>query len=126
MSSMTPTIVFRDGAPILALGGSGGMRIAGNVTQMLLCRLAFEQSARSVSLCATLFHPAHGSRLDLLRGPSSSVSAAARSDGPRRANPSRHRRRLHSRADGRMGPRGGALRLEASGDPRKGGVGLVR
>src|SRR5258708_21535150 len=44
VSSMTPTIVFRDGAPVLALGGSGGLRIAANVTQMLLCRLAFGQS----------------------------------------------------------------------------------
>ena len=40
-SSMTPTIVFRDGLPVVALGGSGGMRIPVNVTQVLLCRLVF-------------------------------------------------------------------------------------
>jgi gamma-glutamyltranspeptidase/glutathione hydrolase len=38
---MAPTIVFENGAPILALGGSGGERIATAVTQMTLCRLVF-------------------------------------------------------------------------------------
>lgn len=41
VSSMTPTIVLEKGEPILAVGGSGGMRIAGNVTQTTLCRLVF-------------------------------------------------------------------------------------
>jgi gamma-glutamyltranspeptidase/glutathione hydrolase len=41
VSSMTPTIVIEDGVPRLALGGSGGMRIATNVTQVLLDVLAF-------------------------------------------------------------------------------------
>jgi gamma-glutamyltranspeptidase/glutathione hydrolase len=41
VSSMTPTIVLRDGKPVLALGGSGGMAISTNVTQVLLARLAF-------------------------------------------------------------------------------------
>ncbi len=41
VSSMTPTIVFENGAPILVLGGSGGPRIATSVTQVTLCRLVF-------------------------------------------------------------------------------------
>jgi gamma-glutamyltranspeptidase/glutathione hydrolase len=41
VSSMTPTIVVRDGTPVLALGGSGGMRIATATTQVLLARLVF-------------------------------------------------------------------------------------
>lgn len=41
-SSMTPTIVLEDGAPILALGGSGGQRIATGVTQAALARLVFQ------------------------------------------------------------------------------------
>jgi gamma-glutamyltranspeptidase / glutathione hydrolase len=41
VSSMTPTIVLENGEPILALGGSGGERIATAVTQMTLCRLVF-------------------------------------------------------------------------------------
>jgi len=41
VSSMTPTIVIEGGAPRLALGGSGGMRISTNVTQVLLNVLVF-------------------------------------------------------------------------------------
>jgi gamma-glutamyltranspeptidase/glutathione hydrolase len=41
VSSMTPTIVTREGSPVLALGGSGGLTIATNVTQVTLARLAF-------------------------------------------------------------------------------------
>ena len=41
-SSMTPTVVLRDGRPVLALGGSGGMTIATNVAQLLIGRLVFE------------------------------------------------------------------------------------
>jgi len=41
VSSMTPTIVVEDGTPRLALGGSGGMRISTNVTQVLLDVLVF-------------------------------------------------------------------------------------
>ncbi len=41
VSSMTPTIVLQDGVPILALGGSGGGRIATGVTQAALARLVF-------------------------------------------------------------------------------------
>lgn len=42
VSSMTPTIVVEDGAPILALGGSGGTRIATGATQAALARLVFD------------------------------------------------------------------------------------
>ncbi len=42
VSSMTPTIVLDGGQPILALGGSGGMRIATNVTEVALARLVFD------------------------------------------------------------------------------------
>jgi gamma-glutamyltranspeptidase/glutathione hydrolase len=39
VSSMMPTIVLRDGRPVLALGGSGGTAIPSNVTQVLLASL---------------------------------------------------------------------------------------
>lgn len=42
VSSMTPTIVIENGAPILALGGSGGTRIATGTTQAALARLLFD------------------------------------------------------------------------------------
>lgn len=41
VSSMTPTIVLENGKPILAVGGSGGRRIATEVTQATLSRLIF-------------------------------------------------------------------------------------
>ncbi len=41
VSSMAPTIVFENGVPIVALGGSGGRRIATEVTQAALARLVF-------------------------------------------------------------------------------------
>ncbi len=41
VSSMTPTVVARDGKAVLALGGSGGTTIATNVTQLVLSSLAF-------------------------------------------------------------------------------------
>ncbi len=42
VSSMSPTIVIENGAPILAVGGSGGTRIATGVTQATLARLVFD------------------------------------------------------------------------------------
>lgn len=42
VSSMTPTIVLEGGLPILALGGSGGTRIATGTTQAALARLLFD------------------------------------------------------------------------------------
>ncbi len=42
VSSMTPTIVVEGGKPILALGGSGGTRIATGATQAALARLLFD------------------------------------------------------------------------------------
>jgi gamma-glutamyltranspeptidase / glutathione hydrolase len=41
VSSMTPVIVLENGQPILAVGGSGGERIATAVTQATLARLVF-------------------------------------------------------------------------------------
>lgn len=41
VSSMTPTIVIENGEPILAVGGSGGPRIATGTTQATLSRLIF-------------------------------------------------------------------------------------
>ena len=41
VSSMAPTIVLENGRPIVALGGSGGRRIATATTQALLARLVY-------------------------------------------------------------------------------------
>jgi gamma-glutamyltranspeptidase/glutathione hydrolase len=42
VSSMTPTIVVKDGKVVLAAGGSGGMNIAPETTQAILAALAFD------------------------------------------------------------------------------------
>ena len=42
VSSMTPAIVLENGVPIMAVGGSGGTRIATGVTQATLARLLFD------------------------------------------------------------------------------------
>jgi gamma-glutamyltranspeptidase/glutathione hydrolase len=47
VSSMSPTIIFENGAPIMAVGGSGGLRIATSVTQVTLCRLVFGLDANA-------------------------------------------------------------------------------
>ncbi len=44
VSSMTPTLVVKEGQVVLAAGGSGGFNIATNVAQMVIARLAFERS----------------------------------------------------------------------------------
>jgi gamma-glutamyltranspeptidase/glutathione hydrolase len=46
-SSMTPTIAFKDGQPVLVVGGSGGLRIATGVTQAFLARTVFHNSVRN-------------------------------------------------------------------------------
>ena len=48
VSSMTPTIVLEDGEPILAVGGSGGTRIATGVTQATLARLHLRSRSERV------------------------------------------------------------------------------
>ncbi|HET9958965.1 MAG TPA: gamma-glutamyltransferase [Polyangiaceae bacterium] len=48
VSSMTPSIVLRAGRPILAIGGSGGLTIGTNVTQLLIAHLALGQAPKDM------------------------------------------------------------------------------
>lgn len=43
VSSMTPTLVVKEGRVVLAAGGSGGFNIATNVAQMVVARLTFDR-----------------------------------------------------------------------------------
>ena len=43
-SSLTPTLVMRDGEVVLALGASGGLRAPSSVVEVLFARLVFERS----------------------------------------------------------------------------------
>jgi gamma-glutamyltranspeptidase/glutathione hydrolase len=68
ISSMTPTIVVKDGKVVFALGGSGGQMIATNVTQLLLGRLAFGTSADALVKQARFFVPTSGSTILVEQG----------------------------------------------------------
>lgn len=57
LSSMTPTIVVKDGLPVLALGGSGGPAIATNVTQVLLGSLVFGQEPAAATRAERFYVP---------------------------------------------------------------------
>ena len=70
VSSMTPTIVVEDGVPRLALGGSGGMRIASNVTQVLLDVLVFGLEPAAAVARPRLSIPLDGGTLRLEGGAS--------------------------------------------------------
>jgi gamma-glutamyltranspeptidase/glutathione hydrolase len=81
VSSMMPTIVFRDGAPVLSLGGAGGLRIATGVTQALLARLAFDKSP-AASVEAARFHtPYEGATTELEFGTAPRVASGLRARG---------------------------------------------
>ena len=68
VSSMTPTIVVENGRAVLALGGSGGMAIAPNVTQVLLAQLAFGQTARAAVAAPRFFLPMDGASIEVPEG----------------------------------------------------------
>ena len=68
VSSMTPTIVVKDGKVVLAIGGSGGQLIATNVTQLLLARLAFGLSPAELVALPRFAVPTAGPSLLLEAG----------------------------------------------------------
>ncbi|HYP77061.1 MAG TPA: gamma-glutamyltransferase [Polyangiaceae bacterium] len=68
VSSMTPTLVVKDGKVVFALGGSGGQLIATNVTQLLLQRLAFGLSPQALLKLPRFAVPTSGPSLLLEAG----------------------------------------------------------
>jgi len=126
-SSMTPTIAFRDGLPVLAVGGSGGLRIATGVTQAFLARTVFQ---RPVAECVSAgrFHtPAD-------EGPPQSAVLELDDDAPDGLVQDLKSRgeivRLVPNYSGVQmvaidrGP-GGSVHISAASDPRKGGFARV-
>lgn len=73
VSSMTPTIVVEDGVPRLALGGSGGMRISTNVTQVLLDVLVFDEEPSAAALRSRFSIPLAGDGTLRLEGQASEL-----------------------------------------------------
>ena len=68
ISSMTPTLVVKDGKVVFALGGSGGQLIASNVTQLLLTRLVFGTTADALVHAPRFAVPASGPTLRVEAG----------------------------------------------------------
>ena len=75
ISSMTPTLVVKDGKVVFALGGSGGQLIATNVTQLLLARLAFGASPDALVHAPRFAVPASGPTLRVESGASPALLA---------------------------------------------------
>jgi gamma-glutamyltranspeptidase len=73
VSSMTPTLVVKDGKVVFALGGSGGPLIATNVTQLLLQRLAFGLSPEALVKLPRFSVPSSGPSLRLEAGAEKSL-----------------------------------------------------
>ena len=56
LSSMSPTIVFRNGEPWLATGSPGGSRIITTVLQTVLNAMAFDMNVASAGISARIHH----------------------------------------------------------------------
>jgi gamma-glutamyltranspeptidase/glutathione hydrolase len=73
ISSMTPTLVVKDGKVVFALGGSGGQLIATNVTELLLARLAFGLSPDALVNLPRFQLPTSGPSMRLESGASDAL-----------------------------------------------------
>ncbi len=118
LSSMTPTVVVKDGEPVLALGGSGGMAIATNATQTLLAALVFDHSPRRAVSAPRFYIPTDGRHMLVEAGTKKShiedLERRGEIVGPVRFNGSAIQM---LRLDGD--------KAQAASDPRKHGVALV-
>jgi len=119
VSSMAPTIVFEKGEPVLALGGSGGGRIASGVTQAALARLVFGLDP-GACVSAPREH-VNGSSRELLVDPEvpEDVRAGLRAAGELVKNDPYQRSSINMLAWDRSGP---TALVYAASDPRKGGM----
>ncbi|HMI85661.1 MAG TPA: gamma-glutamyltransferase [Polyangiaceae bacterium] len=123
-SSMTPTLAFRDGLPVLAVGGSGGLRIATGVTQALLARMVFALPVADCVAIPRVHTPTDEASpvIEIDENVSEAVVQDLRSRGETvRLGPNYSAVQMVA-ID--RGP-GGALRMSAASDPRKGGTALV-
>jgi gamma-glutamyltranspeptidase/glutathione hydrolase len=126
-SSMTPTIAFKDGLPVLAVGGSGGLRIATGVTQAFLARTVFHETVERCVAGGRIHTPAD-------EGPPQMPVIELDEDAPDALVQDLRSRgeivRVVPNYSGIQmvaidrGP-GGATNITAASDPRKGGVARV-
>ncbi|MCC6522006.1 MAG: gamma-glutamyltransferase [Polyangiaceae bacterium] len=118
VSSMTPTLVVADGRPLLALGGSGGTRIATGVAQVVLAVLAFDRTAAEAVADPRIEVPPMGG-LVLEEATPDALAEDLRQRGETVA------KKPNTSAIQLVVLGAGPRRVEAAGDPRKFGAGLV-
>lgn len=120
-SSMTPTIVVKDGQPVLALGGSGGTRIATGCSEVLLAILAFDRtSTQAVSDPRIETPPTGGLLADATIPPEVIDDLKKRGHVVDTSKPN-----FSAVQAVTIGEKDGARTLSPAADPRKGGEGAV-
>lgn len=119
VSSMTPTIVVKNGAVVLALGGSGGTTISTNVTQCVVARLAFGLPAESVVSRPRFTIPTDGATVEVDQSAPDSLIESLKARGE---TVERQRWNFSGVQLLAVDP---ATGVSAASDPRKRGVALV-
>ncbi len=121
VSSMMPTLVLEDGEPMLALGGSGGRRIATACTQVLLRALVHGDDPAE-AIAAPRVHVGAGTELLIERGVPRDVENALRARGNEVAADTMKAAVQAVRITRTNGER----TLHAAADPRKYGLAIAR
>lgn len=121
VSSMMPTLVLDDGEPVLALGGSGGRRIATACTQVLL-RVLVHGDDPAEAIAAPRVHVGAGTELLLEREVPRDVENALRARGNAVAGDTMKAAVQAVRIAGT----GAERTLHAAADPRKYGLAIAR
>jgi gamma-glutamyltranspeptidase/glutathione hydrolase len=120
-SSMTPTVVLRDGEPVFAAGGSGGLRIPTATTQVLLARLVFDRDPGAAVADPRIDTPPTGGLfIDPSAPPALLADLAGRGEVVESTKPNFSAVQAVS-----IGLKDGVRWLAAGADPRKGGAAIV-
>jgi gamma-glutamyltranspeptidase/glutathione hydrolase len=124
-SSMMPSLVLYEGVPVLATGGSGGLRIANNVTEAVLFRLAFDKSALEAVSVPRFFTPPNGPIIAY--GPQELPTLGVQLDLMDRGEQIKAMSWDETAVQMvTFDAKDGNIALQAAADPRKGGVALVK
>jgi gamma-glutamyltranspeptidase/glutathione hydrolase len=117
VSSMSPTIVMRDGLPVMCAGASGGSRIPTATEQVILFALLFDEGAGEAVSHRRVHHQAHPDELFFERGldPALLLGLSLRGHHLHEIEGSANVQAIVIRRDGET------VSLEAASDPRKNG-----
>ena len=118
VSSMTPTIVVKDGKAVLAIGGSGGMAIATNVSQTVVDWLLHKPSAQKLVSARRFYIPIRKGTIALPPGSKPSLVRDLQSRG----EVVTEQKFLTTGVQAIARKKG---KLQAAGDPRKHASGMV-